>query len=224
MSQASRLTVLNTLLETGLVPLFFHPDPDTACRIVEACLEGGARTIEFTNRGVRAHLVFEQVARHFENDTRLLLGAGSIVEPGTASIYMQLGANFIVGPLLNPEVIRTCNRRKIACLPGCGSVSEISQAEELGVEICKIFPGGAVGGVDFIKSVRAPLPWSNLMPTGGVDPTELSISKWIEAGACAVGIGSKLVREDWIAGGNYAAIADLVKATLSWIQIARKNE
>ena len=221
MPQPTRLTILTALLKTGLVPLFFHPDPDTACHIVEACLDGGARTIEFTNRGVRAHLVFEQVARRFENDERLLLGAGSIVEPGTASIYMQLGASFIVSPLLNPEVVRVCNRCKIACLPGCGSVSEISQAEELGVEICKIFPGGAVGGADFIKSVCAPLPWSHLMPTGGVDPTEPSITKWFEAGVCAVGIGGKLIREDWIASGNFSAITDLVKATLFWIQTAR---
>ncbi len=221
MPQPTRLTVLTTLLETGLVPLFFHPNPEIACRVVEACLAGGARTIEFTNRGVRAHLVFEQVACHFENDARLLLGAGSIVEPGTASIYMQLGASFIVSPLLNPEVIRTCNRRKIACLPGCGSVSEISQAEELGVEICKIFPGGAVGGVDFIKSARAPLPWSHLMPTGGVDPTEASIQKWFSAGVCAVGIGGKLIREDWIASGNFSAITELVKNTLAWIETAR---
>jgi len=221
MPQPTRLTVLTTLLETGLVPLFFHPDPEIACRVVEACLAGGARTIEFTNRGVRAHQVFEQVARHFENDERLILGAGSILEPATAALYMQLGASFIVAPMLNPEVARICNRRKIAYLPGCGSVSEISQAEELGVEICKIFPGGAVGGADFIKSVRAPMPWSNLMPTGGVDPTEASIQKWFAAGVCAVGIGGKLIREDWIAENNFAAITELVKNTLSWIETAR---
>jgi 2-dehydro-3-deoxyphosphogluconate aldolase / (4S)-4-hydroxy-2-oxoglutarate aldolase len=223
MSQPTRLTVLTTLLETGLVPLFFHPDPDTSCRIVEACLEGGARTIEFTNRGVRAHLVFEQVARRFENDARLILGAGSIIESGTASIYMQLGASFIVSPLLNPEVARACNRRKVAYMPGCGSVSEISQAEELGVEICKVFPGGAVGGTDFIKSARAPMPWLNLMPTGGVDPTEASIAQWFKAGVCAVGIGGKLIREDWIAENNFTAMTELVKNTLLWIETARKK-
>ncbi len=223
MSQPTRLTVLTTLLKTGLVPLFFHPDPDTACRIVEACLEGGARTIEFTNRGPRAHLVFEQIGCRFENDERLMLGAGSIVEPATAALYMQLGAHFIVSPLLNPEVIRICNRRKVACLPGCGSVSEISQAEEWGVEICKIFPGGAVGGVDFIKSVRAPMPWSNLMPTGGVEPTEASLAEWFQAGVCAVGIGSKLIRQDWIADGNFTAMKELVKNTLGWIEKARKK-
>lgn len=221
MPQPTRLTVLATLLDTGLVPLFFHPHPETACRIVEACLAGGARAIEFTNRGARAHLVFEQIARRFENDVRLLLGAGSILEPATAALYMQLGASFIVGPVFNPEVARVCNRRKVAYIPGCGSVSEISQAEEWGVEICKIFPGGAVGGADFIKSVRAPMPWSNLMPTGGVDPAEASIQKWFGAGVCAVGIGSKLIREDWIAENNFAAITGLVQQTLSWIEKAR---
>ncbi|MBN1261018.1 MAG: bifunctional 4-hydroxy-2-oxoglutarate aldolase/2-dehydro-3-deoxy-phosphogluconate aldolase [Anaerolineae bacterium] len=221
MAQVSRMTVLNTLLETGLAPLFYHPDADIACRIVAACLAGGARCVEFTNRGVRAHAVFEQIARRFAEDRRLILGVGSIVEPGTAALYVQLGAQFVVGPLLNPDVARLCNRRKVAYLPGCATVSEISQAEELGVEICKVFPAGAAGGPAFIKSVRAPMPWSNLLPTGGVAPTEQGIAEWIDAGACAVGIGSKLIRKDWVADGNFAAITEAVAATLRWIQEAR---
>ena len=221
MPKHSRMTVLNTLIQSGLVPLFFHKDPEVAGQIVQACLEGGARSVEFTNRGDRAHLVFEQLARRFEDEPGLVLGAGSIVDPGTAALYIQLGAEFIVGPLLNPDVARLCNRRKVAYIPGCATVSEISQAEELGVELCKLFPGGQVGGPEYVKAVRAPMPWTRLVPTGRVDPTEESIRKWFEAGVSAVGIGSKLIRSDWVKSGDYAAIRELVRSTLGWIEAAR---
>ncbi len=224
MPRHKRLAVLTTMIDNGLVPLFFHNDVEVATRIVQACLEGGARCIEFTNRGDLAHLVFEQLMRRLVEDPRLILGVGSVVDAGTASLYMQLGANFIVGPMLNPDVARTCNRRKVAYLPGCGSVTEISQAEELGVELCKVFPGEQVGGPEFVKAVKAPMPWTRLVPTGGVDPTEESIRQWFNAGVDAVGIGSKLIREDWITSENYLAITEQVKAVLGWIQTARRGK
>lgn len=221
MPKHSRMTVLTTMIQSGLVPLFFHRDVEVAVQIVQACLDGGARCVEFTNRGDRAHLVFEELARRFESEPRLVLGAGSIVDPATAALYIQLGAEFIVGPLLNPEIARLCNRRKIVYIPGCATTSEISQAEELGVELCKLFPGGQVGGPEYVKAVRAPMPWTRLVPTGGVDPTEESLRKWFEAGVSAVGIGSKLIRSDWVKAGDYASIRDLVRSTLGWIGAVR---
>jgi len=221
MSKHSRMNVLNAMIQSGLVPLFFHKDVEVAVQIVQACLDGGARCVEFTNRGDRAHLVFEELARRFESEPRLVLGAGSIVDPATAALYIQLGADFIVGPLLNPEIARLCNRRKVAYIPGCATTSEISQAEELGVELCKLFPGGQVGGPEYVKAVRAPMPWTRLVPTGGVDPTEESIRKWFEAGVSAVGIGSKLIRSDWVKAGDYASIRELVRSTLGWIEAVR---
>ncbi len=179
---------------------------------------------EFTNRGDQAHEVFKELSNHFRSDDRVILGAGSIIDPATAALYIQLGANFIVSPVLNPEVARICNRRKVAYSPGCGSVSEISTAEELGVEICKIFPGGAIGGPNFVKDVLGPMPWSRLMPTGGVDTTEESISNWIKAGVACVGIGSKLFPKEIIDSGSYNEITDKVKRVLEWIQIARSGK
>jgi 2-dehydro-3-deoxyphosphogluconate aldolase/(4S)-4-hydroxy-2-oxoglutarate aldolase len=224
MAKYSRLKVLNTLIETGMVPVFYHPNVQISASVIEACTAGGAHCFEFTNRGDMAHEVFKDLAIRYKSDDRVILGAGSIIDPATAALYIQLGANFIVGPILNPEIARICNRRKVAYFPGCGSVSEISAAEELGVEICKIFPGGAIGGPNFVKDVLGPLPWSRLMPTGGVDTTEESINSWFKAGVACVGMGSKLFPKETIDSGNFSAITDTVKQVLGWIQKARSGK
>ncbi len=221
MAQYSRLKVLTTMIETGLVPVFYHPDPEVVVKVVDACLEGGARCFEFTNRGDRAHEVFSEVIARLKDDSRLIIGTGSVVDAGTAAIYIQLGSNFIVGPVLNPDVARACNRRKVAYSPGCGSASEISQAEELGVEICKIFPGSSVGGPEFVKDLLGPMPWVRIMPTGGVDATEESVTRWIKAGTTCLGIGSKLFPPELIASGDYSGISRKVEAVLGWIKAAR---
>lgn len=221
MAKFRRLQVLNTMIETGLVPVFYHADVEIAAKIIKACLDAGVRCIEFTNRGDQAHCVFQELVRRFENDDRAILGVGSLLDAPTAALYMQLGANFIVGPVLNPDVARVCNRRKVPYSPGCGSVSEISQAEELGVEIVKIFPGGQVGGPAFIKSVRAPMPWTLMMPTGGVAPTPENMRAWFEAGVACVGMGSKLIRKDLVAAGNFDEIRNIAAQTLSWIKSVR---
>lgn len=223
MAKFGRLHVLNTMVNTGLVPVFYHGDVEIATKIVEACRAGGVRCFEFTNRGDQAHLVFGELVRRFYDDDQVILGVGSVIDPGTAALYIQLGANFIVGPALNPEVARLCNRRKIAYSPGCGSVSEISAAEELGVEIVKVFPGSQVGGPAFVKSVRAPMPWTYIMPTGGVSPTEENIRAWFEAGVAAVGMGSKLVRKDLVANEDWVTISDLAEQTLEWIKQVREE-
>lgn len=224
MARFSRLQTLTTMIETGLVPVFYHGDVEVAVRIVEACLEGGARCVEFTNRGDQAHVVFGELVRHFGDDERAILGVGTVVDAGSAALYIQLGANFVVGPVLNPEIARLCNRRKVAYSPGCGSVSEISRAEELGVEICKIFPGTQVGGPGFVKSVKGPMPWTRIMPTGGVAPTEENIRAWFEAGAACVGMGSKLITKELVLAGDFEAISAKVRQTLNWIQDIRNGK
>jgi 2-dehydro-3-deoxyphosphogluconate aldolase/(4S)-4-hydroxy-2-oxoglutarate aldolase len=221
MAKYSRLDVLTTMLQTGLVPLFYHADVEVAFRVVEACAAGGARCIEFANRGDQAHGVFQELVRRFAGHPSVILGIGSVLDPGTASLYLQLGANFVVGPATHAEVARTCNRRKVAYLPGCGSVTEISAAEELGVEICKIFPGGQVGGPAFVKAVLGPMPWARLMPTGGVEATEESVRAWIEAGAACLGIGSKLITKQVLGAGEYNTVTSKVRDVLGWIEAAR---
>ena len=223
MAKYSRLRVLNTMIETGLVPVFYHSDIDVATKIANALVEAGVRCLEFVNRGDQAHLVFAELVRRFGGNDDVIFGAGLVVDPVTAGQYIQLGANFIVSPVLNPEVAKICNRRKVAYSPGCGTLSEISAAEELGVEIAKIFPGGQIGGPGFVKALRGPMPWTYLMPTGGVAPTEENLRGWFEAGVACVGMGSKLVRKDLVAAGDFDTIRNAAVQTLRIIQKIRSE-
>jgi 2-dehydro-3-deoxyphosphogluconate aldolase/(4S)-4-hydroxy-2-oxoglutarate aldolase len=222
MANYTRLDVLNMMIQTGLVPLFYHKNTETGKKIIDACAAGGARLIEFTNRGDFAIQVFSQLAPYCaEKHPGLVLGVGSIVDAPTAALFIAHGANFVVGPTLVPEIARLCNRRKIAYLPGCGSLNEISQAEELGAEIVKIFPGNSVGGPDFIKTVLGPCPWSRLLPTGGVDATPESVGAWIKVGAACVGMGSNLLAKDHILEEKWEAISEGVANVLQWVREAR---
>jgi 2-dehydro-3-deoxyphosphogluconate aldolase/(4S)-4-hydroxy-2-oxoglutarate aldolase len=225
MARFSRMTVLNAIYETGLVPVFYHGDLETAKKIAAAVRRGGCKLLEFVNRGDHAFEVFSALENYLrKKDPGIILGTGSIVDPDTASLYINAGANFIVGPTLNPEVARLCNRRKIPYSPGCGSVSEISLAEELGCEICKIFPGEEVGGPKFVSSILGPMPWTSLMPTGGVEPTPESIGKWVNAGVVAIGMGSRLITAKAIKSKDWKGIENSVRATLKLIKTAKKNK
>jgi 2-dehydro-3-deoxyphosphogluconate aldolase/(4S)-4-hydroxy-2-oxoglutarate aldolase len=222
MARFMRLDVINTILDIGVLPLFYNGEVETAIELVNACVRGGARTIEFTNRGEMAYPVFTELIRHFAKaDPSVILGIGSVIDAPTAALYMAVGANFIVGPSLNPEISRLCNRRKILYLPGCSTENEIVMAEELGAEICKIFPGESAGGPAFISAVMAPCPWHRLLPTGGVNATEASISEWIKAGAAAVGLGSKLISSQAVKDKDYDGIARKVFDCIEWVKKAR---
>lgn len=222
MSRFLRLDVLNAIVDGGLVPVFYHGDQETARAIARACSDGGCRLLEFTNRGDHAPEVFRDLSLHVRKELpRTILGCGSVVDEATAALYIAYGADFVVGPVLNPAVARLCNRRKVAYLPGCGTASEISQAEELGAEIAKIFPGDSVGGPAFVKSILAPMPWSRIMPTGGVEASRESIQAWFKAGVAAVGIGSHLIRKEWVEAGDWAAISAATARVLGWIREAR---
>lgn len=222
MARFSRLQVLNTMVETGLVPVFYNGDVEVSKKIVDALAAGGACCIEFTNRGDFAPFVFKELSEYCAKTMpQVMLGAGSIVDPYTASLYIAAGACFIVGPSLNAEVARLCNRRKLAYSPGCATASEIAQAEELGVEIVKVFPGDSVGGPEFVKAILGPCPWTRIMPTGGVETTQASITAWFKAGITAAGIGSNLVRKEWIAAGDFAAITAKTVQVLAWIREAK---
>ena len=225
MARFDRMTVLARILELGLVPVFYQADLETAKKIVQACAEGGATVVEFTNRGDFAPQVFLELSQHVaEAAPTVILGVGSVIDAPTAALYIGYGANFVVGPVLNPEVAKLCNRRKIAYSPGCVSATEIMQAEELGVEIVKVFPGGSVGGPSFVRSVLGPTPWTRIMPTGGVDASRESIQAWFKSGVACVGIGSKLISKDLVEAGDFAGITRRVRQTLAWIKEARGEE
>jgi len=217
-----RMTVLSAMIDRGVIPVFYHPDVEVCQRVIQACADGGAKCIEFTNRGEFAAHVFFEVTRHFAKaDPSVIMGVGSVVDAPTAGVYIANGAKFVVGPLTNPDVAKLCNRRKIPYSPGCGSATEIGYAEELGCEIVKVFPGGSVGGPEFVKAMLGPCPWTRIMPTGGVDATEESLTQWFKAGVACVGIGSNLITKELLAAKDYAGVEKKVGETIALIRKIR---
>lgn len=210
------------MAETGMVPVFYHADLEVAKQVVKACYLGGVRAFEFTNRGDFAHEIFGELNKWAAKECpEMILGIGSIVDAGTASLFLQLGASFVVGPLLNPDIFKVCNRRQVAYIPGCGSVSEIGYAQELGAEVVKVFPAGNVGGPSFVKNVKAPMPWASIMVTGGVEPTEENLTKWFDAGVTCVGMGSNLFPKDVLAAKDWDKITQMCKDALAIIDRAK---
>ncbi len=224
MAKFSRVNVIQEMYRTGVIPVFYHHDVEICKKIVAACYKGGIRVFEFTNRGDFAHEVFAQLNKHLLSEyDDAILGVGSVIDAGTTALYLQLGANFIVSPVLVEEMARVCNRRKVLWAPGCGTATEVIQALELGAEIIKIFPGSSVGGPDFVKAIKGPFPWIDVMPTGGVAPTKENLKAWFEAGVSVVGMGSKMIRKDLIASEDYATITKTVKETIALIQTLKQS-
>lgn len=208
--------------ETGIVPVFYNGDPELCKRVVSACYEGGIRVFEFTNRGDFASLVFAEVNRWAVKEyPGMIMGVGSVIDQGTTSMYIALGANFIVSPLIDEGMASVCNKRKIAWCPGCGSVTEIGRAHELGAEVVKIFPGQQVGGPEFVKSVLGPMPWTSIMPTGGVSPDEENLTKWFRAGVHCVGMGSQLFPPDVLKNKDFDYIAAKCREALDIVRKVR---
>lgn len=223
MARFSRIEVAQIMKSTGIVPVFYHKDVEVCKEVLKACYDGGVRVFEFTNRGDFAHEVFAELNKWSASETpEMVLGVGSILDAGTTSLYLQLGANFIVSPVLNPDMAKICNRRKVAWSPGCGSVTEISYAEELGAEVVKIFPGSQVGGPSFVKGVKGPLPWASIMPTGGVTPSEDNLKAWFEAGVHCVGMGSQLISKEMIEKGSFEELILLCREAIAIAQKYKK--
>lgn len=219
MARFSRIEVALKMNETGIVPVFYNSDAEICKKVVKACYDGGIRVFEFTNRGDFATLVFAELNKWaIENCKEMIMGVGSVVDESTAAMYIALGANFIVSPLVDEGTARVCNRRKISWSPGCGSVTEIGRAHELGAEVVKIFPGSQVGGPGFVKAVKGPMPWSNIMPTGGVSPDEDNLKGWFEAGVTCVGMGSQLFPEKVLAAGDYSFITQKCSEALAIVK------
>jgi len=223
MAQFTRIEVAQKMKETGLVPLFYNQDVELCKNIVKACYDGGARLFEFTARGDFAHEVFRELMKFsIKEMPEMILGVGSVTDAAAASLYLQMGANFIVTPVFREDIAIVCNRRKVLWSPGCGSFTEIAKAEEFGCEIVKLFPGD-VYGPQFVKGVLAPQPWTSIMPTGGVSPTEESLKQWFDAGVVCVGMGSKLISEKLISDKNFSELTTATKNALNIIKSIRKQ-
>lgn len=219
MAKFTRIQIVQVMQETGIVPVFYHSDVEICKQVIKACYNGGVRVFEFTNRGDFAHEVFSELSKYVYQELEgMILGAGSIIDEGTTSLYLQLGANFIVSPIVQTEMAKTCNRRKVAWIPGCGTVTEISYAQELGAEVVKIFPGSQVGGPAFVKAVKGPMPWSSIMPTGGVQPSHENLRSWFESGVHCVGIGSQLFKKNTEGAFDYKEITNKVNSAIDIVK------
>ena len=218
MANFTRIEVFNKMNKTGLVPLFYNSDIEICKKVVTACYNGGARLFEFTARGDFAHEVFMDLNKFvIKKFPEMILGTGSITDAATASLYINLGSNFIVTPVLREDIAINCNRRKVMWSPGCGSLNEIAKAEELGCEVVKLFPGGTYG-FEFVKAIKGPQPWTNIMPTGGVSPTKENLEAWFNAGVTCVGMGSKLITKDSNGDFDYKRIEELVRFSIEFIK------
>ena len=223
MAQFSRIEVATIMKDTGLVPLFFSQDLELSKQVLKACYDGGARLMEFTARGDFAHETFGELTKYAIKELPgMVMGVGSITDAASASLYMALGANFIVTPVFRKDIAVVCNRRKVLWSPGCGSLTEIAQAEEMGCEIVKLFPGDSFGA-KFIKNIRGPQPWTNIMPTGGVSPDEENLREWFEAGATCVGMGSQLITNDILKQKDFKQLEQKVKWTMDTIRSLRNK-
>ena len=221
MARFNKIQVLKVMSETGIVPVFYHKDIEVAKNVLKACYDGGIRAFEFTNRGEFAHEVFGELNKFAAKECpEMILGIGSIVDAPTAALYIQLGANFIVGPLFNSEIAKIANRRLVPYTPGCGSVSEVGFAQEMGCDLCKVFPGDVLG-VNFVKGLKAPMPWSMLMVTGGVKPELENLKSWFNAGVTCVGMGSNLFPAQIIADKEWVKISALCKDALAIVKDVR---
>lgn len=222
MAKFSRLEVAQVMKETGLVPLFFNNDLEVSKQVLKACYDGGARLMEFTARGDFAHEVFGELTKYALKELPgMIMGVGSVTDAAAASLYMALGANFIVTPVLREDIAMICNRRKVLWSPGCGTLTEIARAEELGCEIVKLFPGD-IYGPQFVKGIKGPQPWTSIMPTGGVSPTLENLTGWFDAGVTCVGMGSQLISKKVLANKDYTKLERDVKSALALIKKIRK--
>lgn len=224
MARFSRIQVATVMESTGLVPLFYHPDVELGKAVIKACYDGGARLLEFTNRGDFAHEVFRELHHYAIKELpEMILGVGSVTDAAAASLYLQLGANFVVTPVLREDIALVCNRKKVLWSPGCMTLTEIARAEELGAEIIKIFPGGQLGP-SFVKDIKGPCPWTSIMPTGGVSPTEENLKGWFEAGVTCVGMGSKLIDSGTLKSRDFEGLTQRVKEAMDIIQKVRPSK
>ena len=221
MAQFTRIEVATTIKEVGMIPLFFNNDIELSKKVLKACYDGGAKLLEFTARGDFAHEVFGDLIKYTVKELPgMIMGVGSVSDAAQASLFMSLGANFVVTPVLREDIATVCNRRKVLWSAGCGSLTEIARAEELGCEIVKLFPGD-IYGPQFVKSVKGPQPWTSIMPTGGVSPTEENLKGWFDAGVTCVGMGSKLISKDIIANEDFAKLEMNVRKVLAIIKSLR---
>ncbi|MBS1979256.1 MAG: bifunctional 4-hydroxy-2-oxoglutarate aldolase/2-dehydro-3-deoxy-phosphogluconate aldolase [Bacteroidetes bacterium] len=216
--------VTTAMQETGLVPLFTHDKPDTALAVINACAAAGVRAFEFTNRRSNSFEIFRELNKHVRaNHPDLLLGIGTVLDAGTTERYIEAGADFIISPVMKPEMAPVCKSAGVPWIPGCATLTEIVTARDHGAGIIKIFPGSVLGP-EFVRSILPVIPELKLMITGGVEPTEESITRWFDAGAFCLGLGSNLFTKEIISRNDWETLRKSVLDALSVIRRYRSRK
>lgn len=215
------MNILSKVVATGMVPVFFHPEPKTACRVVETSYRAGVRAFEFTNRGEEAPDVFQELVHLKSHLPELALGIGTVMNPEEAETFVKIGADFIVSPILDKKVGTYCQSQSIPWIPGCATLTEIIEAVNHGAELVKIFPAQVLGP-SFVKSVLGPCPDLKIMPTGGVKPTLDNLKAWFDAGVYCVGMGSQLFSREFLQADNQEQLSQKLRSTLEIIQGLRQ--
>ena len=207
--------ILTKIQDAGIVAVVRASSTEEAMRITDACIEGGVAAIELTFTVPHADKVIEDLAKKYTPE-EIILGAGTVIDAETARIAMLSGAQYIVSPCFNAELVKMCNRYRMAVMPGVMSVTEAAQAMEAGADILKIFPA-ELFGPKVIKAIKGPIPYAKMMPTGGVNAD--NVGEWIRAGAVAVGAGGALT--GGAKDGDYGKITETAKKFVENIKAAR---
>lgn len=193
-----RRDVLDIMLAGKLVPVFNHDDADVAKMVIQSCYRAGLRVFEWTNRGNQALKLFDEMLAFTRSDCPgMKLGVGSIMDTETAEVFVSKGAEFLVSPVFDPEIAVYAREAEILYIPGCGSATEIHQAQKYGAQMVKIFPGNVLGP-SFVQAILGPMPWTQMMPTGGVRPDRDNLEAWFQSGVVCVGMGSQLFKKEWL--------------------------
>jgi 2-keto-3-deoxy-6-phosphogluconate aldolase len=221
MAKFTKPQVQDTMKSTGMIPVFYHPDVDVAKGVIDAAYKGGVRIFEFTNRGGNAYDVFVQLLKHIEQYNDLILGIGTIMDSATAQKFIEAGAHFIVSPILNTEMAETCRKADVMWVPGCATLTEIVTGKNHGAEVIKVFPGSVLGP-GFVSAVMPVVPGLQLMPTGGVEPTEQNLGAWFNAGVICVGMGSQLFTKEMINGKQWKELEEKVRSAMKIIESLKK--
>lgn len=218
----SKSQIISTLKATGVAPMFYHGDTDVARSIVDVSYEGGVRAIEFTNRGPNAFEVFKDLLKYSEKYNGLIIGIGTILDAKTTEKYIKAGAQFIVSPILRPEMADVCNKHDRLWIPGAATITELVNAKLLGADIIKIFPASILGP-GFVSSVLPVVPDLQLMATGGIEPTYQSLSAWFNAGIVCAGLGSQLITKDILAKKDWHTLKHKVNDAITIVRQIRDS-
>jgi 2-dehydro-3-deoxyphosphogluconate aldolase / (4S)-4-hydroxy-2-oxoglutarate aldolase len=213
----TKAEVLKRIRDTGVIPVVRATTADEAMRAIDAIREGGISVLEITMTVPGAVNLIEQLSKRYGDE--VVVGAGTVLDPETATACISSGAQFVVSPALNPDTIACCRRHDVAVMPGALTPTEVVQAWNAGADFVKVFPAGAVGGPSYLKALRAPLPQIELVPTGGV--SLITAADFIKAGAAALGVGADLVDINAIREGQAAKITERAKQFIEIVRAAR---